>query len=324
MSPFEIETGEAKINTGPTYSDVFGNKMVNLALTNPKIAAITAAMPLGTGLEEFSKKYPERFFDVGIAEQHAVTFAAGLAKAGIIPVVAVYSTFMQRSYDQIIHDVALQNLHVVLAIDRAGIVGEDGETHQGLYDISFLNHIPNMSIAAPGDYDEFEKLLDFAVNKFNRPIAIRYPRGSGKRLLADSSEIHYGKGVKLQSGNDISIIAVGKMVECALKVAELLKDKGVSAEIINGRFIKPLDARLILESATKTKAVATIEDNAIKGGFGSSVLELLNQNGFKIKTGTFGFPDIPIVHGSRNELNKKYGLDEESIAYEILKLLKNK
>lgn len=324
ISPFEIETGEIKINNGPTYSDVFGNKMVSLAQTEPKLAAITAAMPLGTGLDEFSKKYPERFFDVGIAEQHAVTFAAGLAKGGIKPVVAVYSTFLQRSYDQIIHDVALQNLHVVLAIDRAGVVGEDGETHQGLYDISFLNHIPNMTIAAPCDYDEFERLLEFAVSGYNGPIAIRYPRGSGKRQLIQAAEIHHGKGVKLLSGNDISIIAVGNMVDIALKVAELLKEKGISAEVINGRFIKPLDARLILESAAKTHAVAAFEDNTVIGGFGSSILELLNKNSFKVKMGIFGFPDIPILHGSRNELYEKYGLNADSLTKEILKLLRNK
>lgn len=324
ISPFEIETGEVKINNGPTYSDIFGDKMVSLALTEPRLAAITAAMPLGTGLDQFSKKYPERFFDVGIAEQHAVTFAAGLAKAGIKPVVAVYSTFLQRSYDQIIHDVALQNLHVVFAIDRAGIVGEDGETHQGLYDISFLNHIPNMTIAAPGDFDEFEALLDFAVSKFNGPIAIRYPRGSGKRQLTEASEIHHGKGVKLLTGKDISIIAVGNMVDTALKVSELLREMGISAEVINGRFIKPLDTRLILESAAKTNAVATLEDNSIKGGFGSSVLELLNKNGLKVRTGIFGFPDIPILHGSRSELHKMYGLDTDTLTKDILKLLRNK
>lgn len=324
VSPFEIETGEVKMNNGSTYSDVFGKKMVSLALIEPKLAAITAAMPMGTGLDEFSKKYPERFFDVGIAEQHAVTFAAGLAKGGIKPVVAVYSTFLQRSYDQIIHDVALQNLHVVLAIDRAGIVGEDGETHQGLYDISFLNHIPNMTIAAPCDYNEFEGLLEFAVSRYDAPIAIRYPRGSGKSQLTQASEIYHGKGVKLVSGNDISIIAVGNMVDIALKVAELLKEKGISAEVINGRFIKPLDTRLILESAIKTRVVATIEDNVVKGGFGCSILELLNKNGFKIKAGIFGFPDIPILHGSRCELHKKYGLDADTLVHEILRLLKSK
>jgi 1-deoxy-D-xylulose-5-phosphate synthase len=324
ISPFEIETGEVKNNNGPTYSDVFGNKMIDLAQREPRIAAITAAMPLGTGLEDFAKKFPERFFDVGIAEQHAVTFAAGLAKAGIKPVAAIYSTFLQRSYDQIVHDVALQNLHVVLAVDRAGIVGEDGETHQGLYDLSFLNHIPNMTVSAPCDYEEFERLLEFAVLKYDGPIAIRYPRGTGSEHLTETPEIQYGKGVRLITGNDVSIIAAGRMVETALKVAELLKTRGVSAEVINARFIKPLDARLILESAVKTGAVATLEDNTIKGGFGCGVLELLNTNGFKIKTGIFGFPDIPIIQGSRKCLYEKYGLDAESVCNEILRMLRHK
>ena len=321
VSPFEIETGEVKANNGLTFSDVFGKKMVEMAATETGLAAVTAAMPMGTGLDEFSKKYPERFFDVGIAEQHAVTFAAGLAKAGIKPVVAVYSTFLQRSYDQIIHDVALQNLHVVLAIDRAGLVGEDGETHQGLYDISFLNHIPNMTITAPSDYEEFEKLLKFAVSSYNGPIAIRYPRGNGTKQLVPGPEIKYGKGVKIISGNDISIIAAGNMVETALQVSEILRRKGIHAEIINARFIKPLDQRLILESAFKTHTVATFEDHAVTGGFGSSVLALLNKMGYKGKVGVFGFPDIPIEHGSRYELRKKYGLDADSLAKELQKLL---
>jgi 1-deoxy-D-xylulose-5-phosphate synthase len=324
ISPFEIETGEVKINNGPSYSDIFGKKLVSLAETEPALAAITAAMPIGTGLEEFSKKYPERFFDVGIAEQHAVTFAAGLAKAGIKPVVAVYSTFLQRSYDQIIHDVALQKLHVVLAIDRAGIVGEDGETHQGLYDLSFLNHIPNMTVAAPCDYEEFEKLLEFAVLNYNGPIALRYPRGAGKRQLAPVGDIRAGKGVRLAAGTDISILAVGNMVETALETAELLKTKGISAEVINARFVKPLDERLILESALKTGVVATLEDNSVKGGFGSSVLQLINENGLKCRTAVFGFPDMPILHGSRKELFKKYRLDADSLAHDITRMLRTR
>ncbi len=324
ISPFEIETGEVKINNGPSFSDIFGEKMIKLAQIEPGLAAITAAMPLGTGLGKFSEKFPDRFFDVGIAEQHAITFAAGLAKAGIKPVVAIYSTFLQRSYDQIIHDVALQKLHVVLAIDRAGIVGEDGETHQGLYDISFLNHLPNMTIAAPCDYTEFENLLEYSVLKFNGPIAIRYPRGSGQTQLIPSSEIRCGKGVKLLSGNDISIIAIGNMVETALDVAEILKGKGFNTEVINARFIKPLDEKLILESAVRTGMVATFEDNSIKGGFGSSVLELVNKNGIKAKTTIFGFPDLPILHGSRKELFKKYGLDKDSLSHEITRMLRSK
>jgi len=324
INPFEIETGELKINNGPSYSDIFGERMVRLAAADPKVVAITAAMPLGTGLDEFSRKYPERFFDVGIAEQHAVTFAAGLAKAGIKPVVVIYSTFLQRSYDQIIHDVALQKLHVVLAIDRAGIVGEDGETHQGIYDLSYLSHIPNLAIAAPCDYDEFEKLIDYAVTKHDGPIAIRYPRGSGKRLLSQPYALQYGKGVKLRTGEDLTIVAVGNMVEVAMQTADLLEKKGIHAEVINGRFIKPLDSRIILDSAVKTGVVATIEDNCVRGGFGSSILELLNKSGFKGNTGVYGFPDEAIGQGLRKQLFVKYGLDAESLAHNMVRLLRKK
>lgn len=324
VSPFEIETGEVKVNNGPTYSDVFGEKITALAATDPKLVAITAAMPLGTGLEKFSKKYPERFFDVGIAEQHAVTFAAGLAKSGIKPVVAVYSTFLQRAYDQIIHDVALQKLHVIFAIDRAGLIGDDGETHQGLYDLSYLSHIPNLAILAPADYDEFNRMLDYCVLQYDGPIAIRYPRGTGKDMLTQPVPIKYGKGVRLTKGSDITIVAAGNMVEVALQTAELLLKKDIHAEVINARFVKPLDSKLILESASKTRVVAAIEDNCIKGGFGSSVLELLNENGLMIRTKLFGFPDIPIPQGSRNIIYEKFGLDAGSIARDIMKLLRAK
>lgn len=324
ISPFDIETGELKVNNGATYSDIFGKKMIELANKNDNLVAITAAMPLGTGLEGFSREFRDRLFDVGIAEQHAVTFAAGMAKAGILPVVAIYSTFLQRSYDQILHDVALQKLHVVFAIDRAGVIGDDGETHQGLYDIAYLSHIPNMTLAAPCDYNELEDMLEFAVSDFNGPIAIRYPKGCGKMMLTEKAKIEYGKGVKLSSGDDVTIIAIGNMVENALKIAEILKDKGVSAEVINARFIKPLDEKLILESAAKTKNVITIEDHAVKGGFGASVLELMNKNDLRIETKIFGLPDIPIQHGSRSQIFKKFGLDADSISGEILKVLKNK
>lgn len=324
INPFEIETGEVKVNNGPSYSDIFGDRMIKLASLDQKLVAITAAMPLGTGLDEFSRKYPERFFDVGIAEQHAVTFAAGLAKAGIKPVVAIYSTFLQRSYDQIIHDVALQELHVVFAIDRAGLIGEDGETHQGIYDLSYLNHIPNMTIAAPSDYDELERLLDYAVAVHKGPIAVRYPRGTGKRQLAKPTPVQHGKGSKILTGSDLTIAAVGNMVEVAMQVAELLSVKGIQAEVINARFVKPLDSRLILESVSKTHAIYTIEDNCIKGGFGSNVLELLHKNGFKVRTGIFGFPDIPITHGPRKEIFEKYGLDADTLTREILRSLRSK
>lgn len=324
MSPFEIETGEVLQNNSSSYSDVFGSKLVSLAERDPHITAITAAMPLGTGLVEFSKRFPERFFDVGIAEQHAVTFAAGMAKSGLKPVVAIYSTFLQRSYDQIIHDIAFQNLHVVFAIDRAGLVGEDGETHQGLYDLSFLSHIPNMTIAAPCDYDEFEKLIEYAVLQHSGPIAVRYPRGTGRRSICETGGIVPGRGVKMKEGRDITIAAVGNMVETAMKVAAMLEEKGISTEVINARFVKPLDAKLIAGSAVKTGILATLEDNTIKGGFGSSVLEMLNKNGVCAKTGVFGFPDSPVHHGSRAAIFSKYRLDPESLEADIMKLLRNK
>jgi len=324
ISPFEVETGEVIANNGPSYSDVFGEQMVRLAEKDPTVSAITAAMPQGTGLSDFAKKFPERFFDVGIAEQHAVTFAAGLAINGLKPVVAIYSSFLQRSFDQIIHDVALQNLHVVFAVDRAGVIGEDGETHQGLYDLSFLSQVPNMTLTAPCDYNEFEKLLEYAVLIHKGPIAVRYPRGTGKRTLTNDEEIHLGKGVRIQEGTDVSIIAVGNMLETAMKTSELLKHKGISADVINARFIKPLDEKLISESAIKTGLVVTIEDNTVKGGFGSSVLEMLNKNGIMVRTGLIGFPDTPIPQGSRREIFQKYGLDSETIASDVLRLIKQK
>ena len=323
ISPFEIETGEVLISNDPSYSDVFGAKLASLAERDPHITAITAAMPQGTGLGEFSKRFPERFFDVGIAEQHAVTFAAGLAKSGLKPVVAIYSTFLQRSYDQIVHDVALQNLHVVFAVDRAGLVGEDGETHQGLYDLSFLSHIPNMTITAPCDYDEFEKLIEYAVLQHNGPIAVRYPRGTGRRSLYETGAIVPGKGVKLLEGSDITIAAVGNMVETAMKTAALLMGKGISTEVINARFVKPLDTKLIVGSVVKTGVLATLEDNTIKGGFGSNVLEMLNKNGICARTGLFGFPDSAVPQGSRAAIFSKYRLDPESLAADMMKLLKH-
>jgi 1-deoxy-D-xylulose-5-phosphate synthase len=321
ISPFEIETGEVKINNGPTYSDVFGKAMIQLAEAEPGLCAVTAAMPHGTGLSDFSRKFPERFFDVGIAEQHAVTFAAGLANNGITPVVAIYSSFLQRSYDQILHDVALQNLHVVFAIDRAGVVGEDGETHQGIYDLSFLSHIPNMTIASPCDYDEFIKLLEYAVVRHKGPIAVRYPRGVGVQKLSECSPFEYGRGVKMLNGNDITIAGIGNTVETALKCSELLKLKGIKAEVLNMRFVKPLDKKLLIESAEKTGSVMTIEDNSAKGGFGSNVLELLNNSKSSAKVRIIGYPDIPIMQGSRSSLYRKYGLDAESLANEVLKML---
>lgn len=321
ISPFEIETGELKTNNGTAYSNVFGHEIVKIASTVPEVVAITAAMPHGTGLVAFSKQYPDRFFDVGIAEQHAVTFAAGMAQNGLKPVVAIYSSFLQRAYDQILHDVALQNLHVVFAIDRAGVVGEDGETHQGIYDLSYLCHMPNMTICSPADYNELRQMLEYAVTRHSGPIAIRFPKGMGKEALYKARPIKYGKGISLKEGRDVSIIAAGNMVETALKVAEILMSHNVEADIINARFIKPLDVELISASAQKTGKVVILEDNTVIGGFGSNVLEILCKyipgHNILIK----GFPDRPIPHGTINQLHRMYKLDHESIVSEVLAML---
>ncbi|MFZ5985795.1 MAG: 1-deoxy-D-xylulose-5-phosphate synthase [Bacillota bacterium] len=321
ISPFEVETGEVIVNSGPGYSEIFGRELSKIAHKDERVVAITAAMPHGTGLDKFSKKYPERFFDVGIAEQHAVTFAAGLARNGMIPVVALYSSFLQRAYDQVLHDVALQNLHVVFAIDRAGIVGEDGETHQGIYDISFLRHIPNMAILAPCDYNDFKRMLEYAVLEHDGPIAVRYPRGKGPEKLIDASPIRLGQPLLLREGSDVSIVAVGNKVETALEVAKTLEKMDLSADVIYSRFIKPVDPKLILDSAVKTRRLITIEDNAIEGGFGSRVLEMINQKGINVKTRIFGYPDAFIPHGSKNELQHIYRLDADSIVRDVLKIL---
>jgi 1-deoxy-D-xylulose-5-phosphate synthase len=319
VSPFEIDSGESISNGGETYSDVFGKELVSIASENIGVAAITAAMPSGTGLSKFSQKYPERFFDVGIAEQHAVTFAAGLSMGGLTPVFAVYSSFLQRAYDQVSHDVAVQGLHVVFAIDRAGVVGEDGETHQGIYDISFMRHIPNMTIIAPADYTEFRDMMHFAINDFKGPVAIRYPRGNGSQMLYDRIPVEYGKGVLVTEGNDVTIISEGPMVEVALKVCRLLKKYGISAELINSRFIKPLDEDMIIKSATKTRRVITLEDNSVIGGLGSGVAECFaKEDIINIKLKMLGLPDKFVEHGSRNQIFEKYGLTVEKITLETL------
>jgi 1-deoxy-D-xylulose-5-phosphate synthase len=235
--------------------------------------------------------------------------------------VAVYSSFLQRSYDQILHDVALQNLHVVFAIDRAGIVGEDGETHQGIYDLSYLRHIPNMTILSPASYSEFTAMLEYAVLIHNGPIAIRYPRGNGPYGSEVKETINLGKGLKIREGSDISIIAVGNMMEQGEKASDILEEHGVSVELINARFIKPLDSSLILDTAKKTGRILTLEDNVLSGGFGSGILELLNDNCMKACVKALGFPDEPVTHGSRKQLFEKYGLHPDAIAQEALKFL---
>ena len=312
-SAFEIETGKTLKEKQTDYSKIFGNKLIQLAEKNNKIVAITASMKDGTGLTEFQKKFPNRFFDVGIAEQHAIGFSAGLASNGMIPVVPIYSSFYQRAYDQVIHDVCIQNLPVIMCVDRAGIVGADGETHQGILDLSFFNIIPNLTIMAPKNFKELEDMLEFAT-KLNKPVVIRYPRGGeGKNVFKENTKIEYGKSEILQEGNDISILAIGKMVDRAIDVCNKLKEDNINAEVINIRFLKPLDKEIIIKSVKKTKNCITIEDNILLGGLASNVKELLIDNKIDVNIKTFGYPNKFIKHGSVEDIEKKYGLDTESI-----------
>jgi len=324
ISPFDVKTGENVDNSsGISYSNIFGKKLVELAERDNKIVAITAAMPAGTGLDKFKERFPDRFFDVGIAEQHAVTFAAGLAANGLKPVFAVYSTFLQRGFDQIIHDVCLQNLPVVFCIDRAGIVGEDGETHHGVFDLSYLAPIPNITIMSPKDGNELELMLEYAFEQ-NKPIAIRYPRGKSKIVECDYSTncSDISKAEVLKEGKDLCIIAVGKMVNTALEVSLMLEERGIYPTVINARFIKPLDKDTILGKIRTSKAVVTLEDNVLIAGFGSSVLELINSEGMKdIRVKNYGFPDKFIEHGTIDEIFKRYKLDAESIFIDLVSFL---
>ncbi len=269
ISSFDIKTGEKTSKSKKDYSKVFGDKLIELASKNDRIVAVTAAMKDGTGLKEFANKFPNRFFDVGIAEQHAVGMIAGMAASGLKPVFAVYSSFLQRGYDQLIHDVALENIPVTICIDRAGIVGADGETHQGVFDLCFLNSIPNLVVMAPKDFKELEQMLEFAVN-LNKPVIIRYPRGGEEGSFKQHNDIELGKSEIIKEGKDLSIIAIGKMVERAQTVAEILAKKNIDAEIVNARFLKPLDKETILKSVEKTKNAVTIEDGLIEGGLRNS------------------------------------------------------
>lgn len=313
-APFDKKTGEVLKAKSKDYSKVFGEKLVEIAKNDNRIVAITAAMADGTGLSEFKKKYPKRFFDVGIAEQHAIGMAAGMAKSGLIPVVPIYSSFYQRAYDQVIHDVCMQKLHVIMCADRAGIVGNDGETHQGLLDMASFSIVPNMTIMAPKDFKEFEQMIDFAVN-FNGPILIRYPRGGeGNLKLKCNEKIVLGESELLKEGSDVTIIAIGKMVEKAVEVADKFSKIGVDAEIINARFLKPFDENKIIESIEKTKNVITIEDGFIKGGLATTVNELIAKNGIiDVNIKNCGYDDEFVKQGSVQELEQINGLDCNSI-----------
>ena len=323
--PFDIKTGKPikGSDSRPTYTQVFGDAIVELARRNERIYAITAAMPDGTGLIKFSKEFPERFSDVGIAEQHAVTFAAGLAVEGYRPVVAIYSTFLQRAFDQIIHDVCLQKLPVVFAIDRAGIVGEDGPTHHGTFDLSYLRLIPNMIVSAPKDENELRHLLYTALNQ-DYPMAIRYPRGKavGVELEKEFKEIPIGKAEILKEGKDVVALAIGSTVYPALRAAEELEKEGISTCVVNCRFVKPLDKEIVRIVRSIGNAM-TIEENSIYGGFGSAILELLNDEGIRdVNIKRIALPDKFIEHGEANFLRKKYGLDSGNIKEEIKSFLK--
>ena len=320
-SKFDIKTGEKLGKKKSDYSKTFGNKLVELAKDNKKIVAITAAMKDGTGLTEFAKKYPKRFFDVGIAEQHAVGMASGLAKAGLVPVVPLYSSFIQRAYDQLVHDVAIQNLPVVICADRAGIVGNDGETHQGLLDMAFTNTIPNFTIMAPKDFNELDEMLDFSVNA-NRPILLRYPRGGEDRSWENTKKIKLGEAEVLKDGKDVTILAIGKMVSRACEVAEELAEDGIEASVINARFLKPFDEKTLLNKMSNL--VVTIEDGTIVGGLGSKVEEIVSENKISTNIIKIGYPDCFVKHGSVSEIEEKYGLDKNSIYNKIeLELEKN-
>lgn len=322
IGPFDPDTGEAVSDRSvPAYSELFGKALTELAKKDIRVVAISAAMREGTGLDIFAEAFPERFYDVGIAEPHAVTFAAGLASQGLRPVVAIYSTFLQRAYDEIVHDVCLQNLPVVFAIDRAGIVGEDGPTHQGLFDISFMRHIPNLLVMAPKDGTELKKMLRLAL-QHDGPSAIRYPRGKARQapevMLADA-ELRMGKGEMIVDGDDLVIIAVGNAVHPALKASEMLRKDGIGVCVINARFIKPLDEALILSVCHRTKKVVTVEENVLAGGFGSAVLECLAKADFSdVSVRRIGIGDEFVEHGAQAILRKKHGLDEEGI-YRICK-----
>ena len=318
--PFDIATGLPKNKKlKANYTDIFSTVMIKLGQRNENVVAITAAMPDGTGLKRFQNMYPERFFDVGIAEQHAVTFAAGLAAGGLIPVVAVYSSFLQRAYDQILHDVCIQNLPVVFAIDRAGIVGSDGETHQGIFDLSYLSSIPNMHIMAPKNKWELSDMMKFAV-KFGAPIAVRYPRGEAYDGLEEYREpVVYGKSEMIFEEKDIALMAVGSMVKTAVEVREHLKEKGYNVTLVNGRFVKPIDTDMIEKLSENHSLLVTMEENVESGGFGEKVRSYVDERKFTMGVVNICVPDEYVEHGNVELLRKEIGIDSGSIVAKIEK-----
>lgn len=318
ISAFDKSTGkQVTKKIKPNYTDVFGNAIVNAAEKNDKIVAITAAMPDGTGLKKFKRQFPDRFFDVGIAEAHAVTFAAGLAAAGLKPFVAIYSSFLQRAYDQILHDVCIQNLPVIFAIDRAGLVGSDGETHQGIFDFSFLNTIPNMNIFAPKNRYELNDAVGFAA-KFNAPLAIRYPRGEAYDGLKEfRAPIVFGKSEIIYKEKDIALFAAGSMVETALSVREKLKEKGFYVSLINARFIRPFDEECITKLVSDHRYIVTMEENIINGGFGESILNFVSSMNYKTKVVCVALPNVYIEHGSVSTLKEEAEINVDAVVNKI-------
>ena len=317
--PFDIETGiPSHPRTVANYTDIFSTVMCKLGQRDEKVIAITAAMPDGTGLKRFRNMYPDRFFDVGIAEQHAVTFAAGLAAGGMKPVVAVYSSFLQRAYDQILHDVCIQNLPVVFAVDRAGLVGSDGETHQGIFDFTYLTGIPNMHVCAPKNKWELSDMMKFAVN-FGAPIAVRYPRGNAYDGLKEfRAPIECGKAEWIYRESEIALFAVGSMVKEAEKVRDMLKGSGHSVSLVNARFVKPIDEAAVLEACKEHKLIVTMEENVSCGGYGEKVLECMNRNHCSNAYLNISIPDAYVEHGNVELLKKEIGIDAESVNRRIL------
>jgi len=319
VSPFDLNTGKPlKQKTKMTNTDVFGRKLLALGEEYPNLVAITAAMASGTGLEKFANVYPKRFFDVGIAEQHAVTFAAGLASEGLIPVIAVYSSFLQRAYDQILHDVCLQKLHVIFAIDRSGLVGEDGATHQGIFDTAYLTQIPNMTVIAPKNRYELTKAMEFAM-KFDGPIAIKYSRGDAYYGLKEQLEpIEYGKSEIVFEGEKVALIGVGNMVEVACEVYETLQNKGIDITLVNARFIKPLDEELLTELAKKHDTIVTLEEHVFQGGYGQAVSAFYMNSGMKdVDMINFAIEDSFVEHGNVDSLRKRLGIDADTVVKAI-------
>ena len=327
VGSFYKATGNKRTNSkGHTYSKIFGDKMIELAERDDSLIAITAAMTEGTGLSLFSERFPDRFFDVGIAEQHAVTFSAGLARAGLKPFVAIYSTFLQRSYDQIIHDVALQKLPVRFILDRAGLVGEDGPTHHGAFDLSYLRVVPGMVMMTPADGAELERMLELALRYEAGPIALRFPRGAVPKsdFPIESGPLEIGKGAILRSGADAALIAVGTMVGTAMEAAEIIAGKGIEVSVLNARFVKPIDREMILSVATGNRPILTLEENAMNGGFGEAVTELLVNEGLGNRIVKIGLEDAFIPHGKRAELLAESGLDSEHVVECVFKVLNGK